>query len=147
MAVTVDEMLEQWTADSIIDDSNIQSEIIKVPSLHSKFLNYYIYFKQRLAIAESKKNKMSYLRKRYYRGELTREELVENKWDQYQGLKMSNTEYNQHSNIDPILVDYERAVAELKLSVSACEYILASIKSRDYSLKTIFEHMKYMSGS
>ena len=90
---------------------------------------------------------MSYLRKRYYRGELTREELVENKWDQYQGLKMSNTEYNQHSNIDPILVDYERAVAELKLSVSACEYILASIKSRDYSLKTIFEHMKYMSGS
>lgn len=145
--IDINEVLEQWKDDVILDESKLSKEIMRVPMLHSKYLSYYIHFKQKFASAESKYNKLSYLRKRYYRGELTQQELIDNKWGQYQGLKMSNTEFNQHSDIDPILVDCKRVVDEYKLSVSGCEYILTQLKGREYALKSLIDYQKFIAGN
>ena len=35
------ELREMWAEDAIIDDTDIKMEAIKIPQLHSKYLNYY----------------------------------------------------------------------------------------------------------
>jgi hypothetical protein len=147
MQLTINDVLEHWKVDVVIDESKLSSELIRVPMLHAKYLEYFIFFKQKLANTDAKKNKMGYLRKRYYRGELTQQELIDNDWPQFQGLKMSNTEVQHQFEIDPILINLKRIVEEYKTSVTGLEYILNSIKSRDYSLKAMIEYQKYLSGN
>lgn len=143
---TIDEVLKEWKEDSIIDELQINKELLKSPMLHAKYLEYFMSFKAKLAIAERKYNKMSFTRKRYYRGELTKDELDQYGWDQYQGLKMSNTEYNQHSNIDPILVDMKELVDSHKASVQCIEFIMKNIAGRDWAIKSLIEHNKFVAG-
>lgn len=144
---SIEDVLAAWKQDSVMDEVNLASTITKTPLLHAKYLEYYVMFKRKLATAEAKKNRMAYLKKKYYRGEMTQEELKKHNWDQYQGLKMSSAEFNQQIDIDPDMVEFNHVVAELKTAVSCVEYIMNSIKGREYSLKTLFEYQKYLSGA
>ena len=142
----IQEILEEWKEDAIIDDSKVQDEIYKVSSLHSKYLNYFLYFKQQLSMAESKRAKTGFTIKKYYRGELTREELDKAGLKQYQGLKMSNTEIQSQFELDPTMVDLKKIIDDNKIAVQCIEYIMNSIKSRDFTLKNAVEYQKFLAG-
>ncbi len=145
--MNLEEVLVEWKIDAVIKEADMLKELFKTPQLHAKYLEYYVYFRAKLASAEKKYNRMSYIRKRYYRGELTKEELDKFEWDQYQGLKMSNSEFNQHSDIDPVLVELKEIVDSFKAAVSVLEYIMKSIASRDWALKSAIDYQKFVNGN
>ena len=144
--LTIDSVVSEWKKDSVINDTNVQGELFKTPNLHSKFLEYYVFFKARLSSAEKKYNRMAYLRKRYYRGELTKQELDANGWDQFQGLKKSGSDLENSIKTDLIMLDLKEIVDMCETSVSTCQEILKSIQNRGWLLKTIVEHQKFLSG-
>lgn len=144
---TIDEVLSEWKKDAIIDESKLSNEIVRVPMLHSKYLEYFIFFKQRLSAVESKKNKMGWQKRKYFRGEMALDDLQKHGWSQWNGLKPSTTELNQLLEFDTDMNDLTRIVSELKTSVSGCEYIMNQLKGREYALKTLFEYMKYIGGN
>jgi hypothetical protein len=146
MNITIEDVLSEWKEDSIIDESKLSSEIIKVPMLHSKYLGYYIFFKQKFAQAESKKNKFGFHKRKYFRGEMDQTDLKKFGWSQWNGLKPSATELNQLLEFDSDMNDLQRVVSELKTYVSGCEYILGQLKSREYSLKSLVEYQRFLSG-
>jgi len=145
--ITIDEVLSEWKVDAHIDESNISKEIIRVPYLHSKYLEYYIHFKQKVASADSKKNKTAWQKRQYFRGEMDAENLKKNGWSQWNGLKPSATELNQLLEFDSDMNDLTRLVAEYKTSASGCEYILTQLKGREYALKSLIEYQRFLSGS
>ena len=143
----MDEILVEWKKDTIISETKLSQELLRVPLLHSKYLDYFIKLKRQFSQATTKRNKMAYLRKLYYRGELTKTQLVENGWEQYQGLKMGNSEFNQQSEIDPVLIDYQRVIDELESSIKGLEYILGQLKSREFSIKAVMDYNKFCAGN
>ena len=144
---SIDEMLECWKQDNHIDETQLNRELIRTPIIHAKYLEYFMYFKTKLAQAEKKYNKLAYIRKKYYRGELTKQDLDHYGWEQYQGLKMSNSEFNQQMDIDPVLLDLKEIVDGYKSAVSVVEYIMKQIHQRDYSLKSIIDYNKFLNGN
>lgn len=146
MKLTIDDILAEWKADNTIDDTKLPSELMRSPHLHSKYLEVFLHVKRKFIAATSSYNKLKYLRKKYFRGEMTREELAEQGWDQYQGLKMSQTEFNSMSEIDPILADEWVKVEYLKSLVDGLTYILKEIQNRGYTIKTMVEYNKMMMG-
>jgi len=145
--ITVEDMLVEWKNDAIINEAELSREIIRVPMLHSKYLEYYIHFKRLLAKAESTKNKLGWTKRKYFRGEMDLSDLKKHGWSQWNGLKPSTSELNQLLEFDTDMNDIARVVAELKTAVSGCEYVMNQLKSREYSLKTVFEYQKYLSGN
>lgn len=125
--ITIEEILASWKVDAVIDESKLSNEIIRVPMLHSTYLEYYIQFKRQLAAAESKSNKLAWQKRKYFRGEMELEDLKKHGWSQWNGLKPSSTELNQLLEYDNDMNDYKRAIAELKIAVS---YIMGAIKSK-----------------
>jgi hypothetical protein len=121
-------------------------ELTKTPQLHSKYLEIYMQVKGRMVSAETKYNKLKFLRKKYYRGEMTLQELTQYGWDQYQGLKMSQSEFNSMAEIDPELVDEYAKVEYWKTMVNGLEYIMKQINQRDWSVKSLIEYNKLMLG-
>ena len=144
---TIKQLLEEWREDCKIDESSLDKEIFKTPILHSKYLGYFIEFKAKLASAEVSYANMASVRKNYYKGALTKSELDKYGWDQYQGLKMSNTEFNQQKDIDPVLIPLAEHREIMKSAVQSVEYIMKCLQTRDYSIKSSIEYIKYINGN
>jgi hypothetical protein len=144
--ISIEDVVAEWRAESAIDETQINVEVCRTPSLHSKYLNYFVQFKNELSKYESLYYRACNLKRKYYRGECTQEELKKYGWEQFQGLKPSLSEMNAYLEYDVELIKSREKIAELKTAVSSIEYILKSIASRDYSIKTLLDYNRYMNG-
>jgi hypothetical protein len=145
--ITIESILEEWREDSLINESALVRELVKTTSLHSKYIGYFIFFKQKLSLAESKMNKMAWKKRKYFRGECDRDDLVKYGWSQWSGLKPGSTELSQLLEFDSDMCDYRRVVADLKMAVQCLEYIIKQINQRDFTLKAVVEYQKFLSGN
>ena len=146
-SIYIDDVLADWRKDAVIDESKISYELIRLPMLHSKYLEYYIHFKHRLSKAEMAKSKMGWVKRKYFRGECEQKELEKYQWSQWQGLKPGSSELNQLLEFDADMSALTVIVTDLKTAVTGCEYIMGQLKGREFSLKAIIDYQRFLSGS
>jgi hypothetical protein len=89
---------------------------------------------------------MKYLKRRYYRGEMDKQELAHHGWDAFQGLKPSGSELNQLFDMDADLVELAEKLEYHETGIKMIEYVLKQIQGRDYTLKTLYEYQRYTNG-
>lgn len=77
------EIQSMWTDDCKIDQTNLGRSAARVPELHAKYLNMMSSVRLQYRKAETEYLRIRKLKGKYYRGELTKEELIELQWDQY----------------------------------------------------------------
>ena len=145
-AFNLEEVLLRWKEVSKINSTKIIDELVKTPSLHSEFLEYYVFFRAKLSASEKKYNLMAWQKRKYYRGEMDQSDLTKNGWSQWNGLKPSSSELNGLLEMDNDMNDLKERVDGYKTAVQTTEYIIKQINSRDWSLKSIIEYNKYLSG-
>ena len=140
------DLQELWANDSLIDELNLGKEASKVPQLHSKYLS--LLGTSRLAVrkAESEYLKLRRIKWRYYRGELTQQELIELKWDQWQGIKPIKNEMDEFLSTDSDLITLLDKLEYLKTIHGMLESILKSIHSRTWDIKNGIEWTKFTNG-
>ena len=143
----IEEILKEWDEDCIIDDNHISNESVKVPQLHSKYVRYLINTKLKLTKYENDFNILKKTKFRYYRGELSREELVSNNWDQWQGTKPMKNEMDQFLEGDSDLNILKTRIEYLNTAIYLLESILKQISARDWQLKNMLEHKKFLAGN
>lgn len=144
--MNLDDILSNWKDDVKIDEVNLEKEIFKTPNLHAKYLEVYVFMKAKLASTEKKMAQIKFLKKKYYRGEMTREDLQKYGWEQYQGLKPSNSELNTMFDMDADISEQQEKITYFKTGVSAIEYIMKQLQQRDYSIKSVIDYRKYLNG-
>ena len=143
---SIEEVKDEWKVDSSIDQTKFEREVIKTSMLHAKYLEYLIFFRAKRAMANRRLNSMKNVKRRYFRGELTKEELTTNGWSQWQGLKPSMSELNQLYEQDNDLLDLEEKLEYFNTALAAVEYIMRAIHSRGYDLKTLSDWIKFQAG-
>ena len=145
--LVIENVAEEWIADSSIDESYLIQEIIRTTTLHSKYLSYFIDFKREVTTSRAILGKMGNMKRKYYRGECTKNDLDKYGWTQYQGLKPSLSEMNSLLEYDIDMINLRRNLNTAELSVQSIEYIMKQISQRDYTLKNLFEVHKYLNGA
>lgn len=145
--ITLDQVLAEWKVDARVDESNVGKELFRTANLHAKYLEYYVSFKAKLAGEEKRHNKLMWVKRKYWRGELEQKDLTKYGWSQWQGLKPSASELNQLFEMDNDLNDLKEKISAYKTAVSTLEYIMKSLTGRDYTLKTVVEYQKFINGS
>jgi hypothetical protein len=144
--ITLDELQSSWHKDCKIDELNLGHESTKTPELHSKYLNYLTTFKLQLRKYESQKLTMRRLKWRYFRGELTKEELDELGWEQYLGNSPLNNQMADFLDSDPNIIKLDDKVEYIKTCAYQCETIMKSLNSRTWDIKNSIEFMKFTNG-
>lgn len=144
---TLDEVKDEWKKDSVLDNTKFEKELIRVPMLHAKYLEYLVYFRAKRSAANRKLNHMKNVKRRYYRGEFGLDELNQYGWSQWQGLKPSMSELNQLFELDEDLNELEERVEYYNTALNAVEYIMKAISSRGYELKTLLDYQRFVSGA
>lgn len=143
----LEDILNEWKIDSRISMSSLENDLFNTPNIHSKYLEYYVQFKGKLSDAEKKYNTMQWIKRKYFRGECEEHELQQYGWSQWQGIKPTFQELNFLLDADRDMNDLKVKVDYFKTAVSSLEFIMKSIGSRDYSLKTIVDYQKYLGGN
>lgn len=140
------EIKDEWKNDCIINDLDIGTESIKNAKLHAKYISELIDRKLKLAELKSDYKLLRRVKFRYFRGELTKEELAQYELVQYQGPKHLKNEMNEILDGDEELVQILNRIEYNEITISTLESILKSIASRGYDIKNFIEYEKYRSG-
>lgn len=144
--ITLNELQDQWKADCKIDELNLGSESTKTPELHAKYLNYLTTFKLQLRKYESQMYSLRRVKWRYFRGELSREELENLGWEQYLGPQPLKNEMQEYLDSDPDIIKIVDKIEYIKACLYQCEFIMKSLNSRTWDIKNAVEWTKFTNG-
>jgi hypothetical protein len=145
--MNLEELQNMWAEDCIIDDNHLDRESVNTAKLHSKYLNNLIAFKLKLAKMRADYNTLRQHKFRFYRGELSREELTMLGWEQWQGIKPLKNEMEEFLGGDNDLNNLDIKVQYIQSVVEFLESIMNQIKARDWQIRNSIEWKKFISGA
>jgi hypothetical protein len=140
------DLQDAWKEDCKINEMNLGQESVRTPNLHAKYLNFLSSTRLNLRKAESDYYNCRRKKYKYYRGEMTREELEEEKWTQWQGNKPLKNEMDEYLQVDPDLIAYQDKVEYFKTVLYQLEQIIRSLNSRTWDIKNAIEWNKFTNG-
>jgi hypothetical protein len=140
----LEQILKSWESDAEMDQTEPSKELMKIPKLHSKYLNVLVKHKM-----SSKKAHYDYLRMRklkweYYTGKMSKEELEEYGWQQFQFTLKSDI--NTYLEADNDLIKLLQKKVYHDEVVSVIELIMKELNSRTYQLKDFISWEKFIGG-
>lgn len=145
--MNLEDIQESWNNDCAIDDDHLDKESVRTPNLHAKYLNFLITFKLKAAKAKKEYSTLRTKKFRYYRGEMSKGELADEGWSQWQGVKPLKNEMEEFLEGDGDLADAQLKIEYLDSIVSYLESIMHQIKSRDWQIRNSIEWKKFISGA
>lgn len=137
---------QEWEKDAQIDEMNLGRESIRTPLLHSKYITLMSKVRLLSRKAESDYWNCRRLKYRYYRGELTKQELEEAGWHQFQGNKPLKNEMDEFLQCDKDLIELQDKIEYYKTTTYTLEQIIRSINARSWDIKSAIEWQKFTNG-
>ena len=145
--MNIDEIHEMWKEDCQIDDDHLDTESIKTPNLHAKYLRIVMNFKMKLSALQVEYNTLRQKKFRYYRGEMGKDELTELGWQQWQGVKPLKNEMEEFLEGDADLNKINMKCEYIKHVIEALDSIMSQLKARDWQIRNSIEWKKFIAGS
>ena len=144
--MTIDEILDMWAVDADIDDNYLGETTTATPKLHAKYLKLLMNTKLKHTKLQSDHNILRKQKFRLYRGELSRQELSDLGWEQWQGVKPLKNEMDEFLQGDEDLNKIKIRIEYLEAMIYQLESIMTQIKARDWQIKTAVEWKRFLAG-
>jgi hypothetical protein len=147
--VTLENVLEMWKTDSVIDENDLDNVTIQTSKLHAKYLELFAVAKLQL---KSNENKLDVIKKDkwlYFTGKMTQQQMDDKGWayDPFQGMsKPLKSEMDMYYNSDKDIVKARDLIQYSKTLIETLEEIINSIRWRHQHIKNIIEFRKFTSG-
>lgn len=147
--MNIETLLEMWSADSKIDEVNLDESSIKGASMHAKYLELYSLAKMRL---KKKELDMAILKKdkwMWYNGKMTQEQMDDKSWeyDPFDGMtKPLKSDMDMFYRTDTDVATLQLQIDCQQTLVDACKEILDTIRWRSSTIKNIIEFRKFQAG-
>ena len=140
----LDELLEMWAKDSVIDRTEPGKELINIPQLHSKYLNILSRHRLLAKDAEFKYNKMKKIKWEYYTGKLDDAQLKHYGWEPFQFVLKSDISTYMESDED--LNKFTASKLLHEEIVDVCQAILKELNSRTFQLRDFIAWERFIQG-
>ena len=140
-----DNIKEQWSKDSVLS-SDYHRESMKIPQLHSKYLNYFFDEKKDLTRMQKAYAKMRRIRFEYFTGTIEPGMLDKFNWDPFL-RKILKTEVNMYLDSDDVLSTMEVELQDQKDKIHFIEEVLKQIAQRNFQIKEAVSWQKFVSGN
>lgn len=142
----LDDILVMWEADSVIDDNHLGEASTHTAKLHAKYLKELIDAKLKKTKLDIEYNSLRKAKIKYYRGEMTKAELEQFGWDQYQYNKPLKAEMDEFLKGDDDLAKILVRQEYIDTMVYALESIMSQIKQRDFQLSNGIKWKAFLAG-
>ena len=140
----LDELLQMWAKDSVIDRTEPGKALINIPQLHSKYLNILSRHRLLTKEAEFKYNKMKKVKWEYYTGKLDDDQLKHLGWEPFPFVLKSEITTYFESDEDLNKLTAQKIMYEEVVEV--CQSILKELNNRTWELRSFIDWEKFVQG-
>ena len=142
------EILEMWKKDSVIDELNLDESSRDSAKLHSKYLEIISVNRIKLKKAELDFKVLLKDKWLHYNGKMSKEEIDTKGWDYdpLGGLTVLKGDMDYYYDSDPLIQKAQTKIEYLKEVVDTLKEILDNIKWRHQTIKNMIEWRKFTSG-
>ena len=147
--IDLQQILEMWKEDSVIERNNLDETSRLTPALHAKYLDLLAQAKLAKKRAEFKQKTLLKQKWLYYNGKMTQEEIEENGWvpDPFDGLKVLKGEMEHYYDSDPEIQKSEEKIMYWKTIIETLTDIIDNIKWRHQTIGNMIRWRQFESGS
>ena len=144
----LEDIQELWSSDSVIDDTELDAESIKIPEIHNKYLKIISDEKLRLVRLYSKSKELRRLKWLYYTGKLDEQTLKNLEWDVFDlDIKKNRHDLEMFLESDKDIIELNDKVEYQKEKINYLETIIKSLSTRGFLIKNSIEWKKFIMGN
>ena len=141
--MTLEELQVQADKDLVIDDTELDTESLKTPILHNKYLQYYNKFNLLLKKSQWEERTLQREKWEYYTGKSDPSVYKEKPFD----LKVLKNDVHIYINADEDIQKIQAKIIYLEAIVNYLEQILRMINNRSFTIKNAIEWRRFTSGA
>lgn len=141
----IDDIEKEWAIDSILNDVEVDREISKTLSLHSKYWNILNDERKMYRKFERELPVLKLDLKEYYGGTISPEVLESRKWEPYQ-KKLLKSSIDMYVDASDEMIELQDRLSMQGAKVKFLEDIVKHINSRQFAIKSLVEIKKLMFG-
>ena len=143
----LEEILKHWDEDSVIDSTEPGKELIKIPTLHNKYLKILVNHRLSMRRVNFDYTRMRKIKEEYYNGSLSQEELKEYGWEPFLLNVKTKQGIERYIESDSELIRLLEKKMYHYEAISVCESILQELKSRTFQLKDFIAWERFIGGN
>ena len=144
MQTDIESLMEMWSKDCVVDESEAGRELIRIPILHAKYLNFLTHHN---LVAKKVTQDYYSLRVRkfeYYKGQFSKEDYEETGWPIFE--KPGGRDINLYMESDKDLNKLLLKKAANEEIVNYCTSVLKELHSRTFQLRSFIDYERFVSG-
>ena len=139
------ELREQVERYAHIDDTELDTESLRLPQLHNKYLNLYHDAKLWYEKAATENNRLYKLKWEYYTGKIDEETLKQKGWEPFDH-KILRNDVSVYMNGDDDLCNRKERMAYIQSIVNYLDEVVKEITFRHTKIKNAIEWRRFLSG-
>lgn len=144
--MNIDTILNDWSEDCKIDETNLSHESTNIPILHSKYISMYTNAKlTRLRIYEKRKEIKRKLTE-YYSGDLNNPEDIKEIDREPFNKKLLNTQVQTYVDSDDEMININLKLGYQDELIKLLEDIVKTIHTRNFIIKNSLDYQRFMNG-
>jgi hypothetical protein len=131
--------------DMPIKDSELDLEALRVPQLHSKYLN--LFHDERIILMkyDVQYKELVCKKREYYSGKMSKEQLESEGWEQFD-LKILKSDMDIYLDADSDLAKMRAKMDYQKEKIEYLGAIIKSINNRNWAIRNCIEYRKFANG-
>jgi hypothetical protein len=143
--MTLDDIRKEIERDVRLDETALDIESLKIPQLHSKYLNFLM--DERLSLAKISSDYDTTLRIKweYYTGKMSQEQLTAHGWEPF-ALKVLRNDLDLYLNSDADISKARQRVVYQKEKISLLEEIVKELNNRHWKIRNAIDWRKFVNG-
>jgi hypothetical protein len=143
--MTLDDIRKELEKDTLVDQTALDTESLKIPQLHSKYLNFLTDERLVLSQYESELSIFERIWWEYYTGKMSREELLVRKLEPFT-LKILRQDIPLYLNADPNIIKARQKCLYQREKISLLEEIVKELNNRHWKIRNAIEWRRFVNG-
>jgi len=131
--------------DLIIDETQLDTESLRTPQIHSKYLNFLMDEKLHLAKLQYEYKVLRRKKWLYYTGKISQEELEEEGWEPFQ-LNVLKTDIDKFMESDEDLQNIDIKIKYKETVVDYLQDVIKIINNRQWNIRSAIDWLKFTNG-
>lgn len=143
--MTLDELRKEISKDVALDESAMDLESLKIPQLHSKYLNFLT--DEKLCLSKMRHDLSVLMRTKweYYTGKMSQEELLARGWEPF-ALKVLRNDLDLYLESDAELGKLRMKIEYQNEKIALLEEIIKELNNRHWKIRNAIEWRKFING-
>ena len=143
--MNLEELKNSITKDSQIDSTELGNESLKIPQIHSKYLNMLTELRLLLSKLQHDFAILRLRKWKIYTGKASQEEL-ESWGEEPFDLDILKTDVDKFMDADKSLIDLKLKISLNETKIKMIEEFLKSVNNRNFTIKSAIDWQKMMNG-